>query len=190
MFIAIIRFSYIFVFVGVLVSIFIRYKNVYVSRNKKVYYSFIIFSVSICIGFMYGTAFLLSDIVFDTLRNIDQSSILPISILIIVMIGNTISMLYLSSLSLEIGEDRFVYRNLVHRKIIKFEDIDIKASSYIFIESKMKHNVNLNEYLLIRLKNQKEIKLRTNSFIHTGNAILLLNTVANKLKIDREIKIK
>ena len=92
-----------------------------------------------------------------------------------------------------IAEDKFIiYKPIIGKKEILFENIDKRKSAYQFITYKrkgfLKHNtmINHDEQLLLYFNDGASLCLNLNFFIFSGDNYALFITVIDKLKLKRE----
>lgn len=110
---------------------------------------------------------------------------LMISMLIYATLG-VVQLWMWTHYEIQIQEDKFIYSNLFYgKKIIKFNDIDISNSRYIFVYPKGKRDFG-HEVLELKMKDGKQYSFKFDDFLQGGDSLLMTNTIIFKLKIERE----
>ena len=162
------------------------------SKNS-IYYSGWFFGVCLFSSVLLNFGLFMTDIVGHSWNSLNMESLILLFVIIILNIIVTIFLSISIKPHLEITGTSFILYKKFSRINIEFSSIDNKKSEYIFItvqSSKIfpKKNIfNQREYLIVRLRNNVEIKINCNPMLFSGNRILFFKTIVKVLKIERKI---
>lgn len=170
-------------------------KKILMHKNKKnteFYYENWIFGVGLFTSILYNITFFMSDLIANSWQGLKLESLILLTVMNIINILVTFMVYIGSKRRLNIKSSGFTVYKLFTKREIMFEDIDTQRSAYVYVVGKStklfpkKSIFTSSEYFYIVLKNGEELKINLNPFILTGNRLLMLTVVVNKLKIQRK----
>ena len=172
-------------FISSLILIFYSIVKLKKRKSKYIYFSkfFLIFGY-FCIAMFY---FIFIDAIHLKSNNYQSNNIeyLIIAMLILSLLG-VFQLWIWTHYEIHIQDDKFVYYNLFGGKnIIKFDQIDIHSSRYLFVFSKRKRDYG-HEILKLKMNDGKEYDFKLDMLVQGGDSLLMSNTIILKLKIKRE----
>lgn len=178
-----------FIFILIIKKIIMHKSN----RNIEIYFSGWIFGTALLVSMMFNVTFFMSDIVVDSWNNLNIENTI---LLILMNVLNTFVtfVVYIGTKKrIDIISKSFILYKLFSKKEVKFIDIDIEKSEYIFVSGKSskispkKGIFTSGEYFNIILKSGEKIEINMNPLLFSGNRILLLTVVVKELKIKRKL---
>src|SRR5690554_2721009 len=106
------------------------------NRNIEIYFSGWIFGTALLVSMMFNVTFFMSDIVVDSWNNLNIENTI---LLILMNVLNTFVtfVVYIGTKKrIDIISKSFILYKLFSKKEVKFIDIDIEKSEYIFVSGK------------------------------------------------------